>query len=268
MLSTAAFVLYALSADAPSLGGRELQLAAHPPGPQGFLLAPPDLAQRAARTPRRWLAQNDPRRADGGARDEGGACEISCASCRDADQQARETLQRRRAVLGMHRAFALATWSSMLVTEVFGTISTLNQDTWFGQGPCAAGRPDDAVFGRFGCSGVQGVHLTFAFLSTGLYATAGVLAAAAPDPEHVSEGSDTHARRLRVHRALTWVHAAGMILLPLLGVLASNPEVILGDSADNAAARADLSRAMRSVRQIVGYTTFGAYTVSAVYGLM
>jgi hypothetical protein len=59
-----------------------------------------------------------------------------------------------------------------------------------------------------------------------------------------------------------------MILLPILGVLASNPEVILGDSADNVAARADLSRAMRSVHQIVGYTTFGAYTVSAVYGLL
>ena len=95
-----------------------------------------------------------------------------------------------------------------------------------------------------------------------------MLAAAAPDPEHVSEGSDTHARRLRVHRALTWVHATGMILLPILGVLASNPEVILGDSADNAASRADLSRAMRSVHQIVGYTTFGAYTVAAVYGLL
>lgn len=268
MLSTAAFVLYALSADAPSLGAGDLQLGAHPSAPQGFSLAPPDLAQRAARTPRRWLAQNDARRSDASSRDEGGACEISCATCRDADQQARETLQRRRAVIGMHRAFALAAWSSMLVTEVFGTISALNQDTWFGQGACASGRPDEAVFGRFGCSGVQGVHLTFAFLSTGLYATAGVLAAAAPDPEHVSEGSDTHARRLRVHRALTWVHAAGMILLPILGVLASNPEVILGDSADNVAARADLSRAMRSVHQIVGYTTFGAYTVSAVYGLL
>lgn len=268
MLTTAAFVLYALSADAPSLGRGDLQLTAHLPAPQGFTLTTPDLAQRAARTPRRWLAQNDARRSEPAARDEGGACEISCTACRDADQQARDTLQRRRTVVGMHRAFALAAWSSMLVTEVFGTISALNQDTWFAQGPCAGGRPEEAIFGRFGCSGVQGVHLTFSFLSTGLYATAGVLAAAAPDPERVSEGSDAHARRLRVHRALTWVHATGMILLPILGVLASNPEMLLGDSADNAASRADLSRAMRSVHQIVGYTTFGAYTVAAVYGLL
>lgn len=273
MLTHAAFVLLALTGDPLSgdASAHRLVLDLPAASPRTFALRAPSLDERAAHGRRRWLAQAAEQRGDAtpAPRDErDGACEISCLACRQADQQARELLRRRRSATSLHRAFALATWGSMLVTEVFGTIEALNADTWFARGPCASGRGDEAILGSYGCSGARAMHLTFTLLSTGLYATAGVLAAAAPDPERVSEGSDSRARRLRVHRALTWVHAAGMILLPILSVLASNPEVVVGTGADAAGTREDLSRAMRSVRQIVGYTTFGAYSVAAVYGFM
>lgn len=222
---------------------------------------------------RRWLAQSATRGSDAtralGATAEslGGQCDIGCAECRESDQQARDVLQRRRRLLDMHRAFAIGTWASLLVTEVLGTISAVNQDTWFGTGPCASGRPDDAIFGSYGCSGLRSLHLTFAFLTTGLYATTGVLAVAAPDPERVSEGTGRAAGRLRVHKALAWVHATGMILMPLLGIFAANPEIFYGDDAADAGARADFGRAMRSVHQVVGYATFAAYSTAAVLEL-
>ncbi|MEZ4390818.1 MAG: hypothetical protein R3A48_06945 [Polyangiales bacterium] len=273
MLTPAAFVLLALTGD-PLSGdalARRLVLDAPFAGAQTFTLREPSLDDRAAHGRRRWLAQVAPRRAEVAAAtsdDRDGSCEISCLACRVADQQAREVLRRRRSATSLHRAFALATWASMLATEVFGTLEALNADTWFARGPCASGRGEEAILGSYGCSGVRGMHMTFTLLTTGLYATTGVLAATAPDPERVSEGDDRRARNLRVHRALTWVHAAGMILLPILSVLASNPEVVVGAGADAAGTREDLSRAMRSVRQIVGYTTFGAYSVAAIYGFM
>lgn len=272
MLYALPLVLFALDAPAPALSAplvlhTEAALA-HAPR---FELRAPSLARVGSRGGRgRLLAQSERRRTPVAVApaEVGGVCEISCEQCRENDAQARDVLRRRQRAISMHRAFAVATWSSLLVTEVFGTIAALNQDTWFGRGPCASGRPDEAIFGRYGCSGIQSVHLTFSFLSTGLYATTGVLAATAPDPERVGEGDSARARRLRVHRALTWVHAAGMILMPILGVLAANPEVVFGAGDGSEAERADFSRAMRSMHQIVGYTTFGAYTVAAVYGLL
>lgn len=264
----APLVLFALAPPAPSLGAHgpalRLDIAPVASAPrlrsEVFGFDGRDLARR------RWQAQASTRRSDATpppATDEG-QCEIGCESCREYDLQARDVLRRRRQLLNAHRAFAIASWSSLLVTGVLGTISAINQDTWFGTGACASGRPDDAILGSYGCSGLRSLHLTFAFLTTGLYVTSGVLALAAPDPERASSGDDGAARRLRLHKALTWVHATGMILMPLLGILAASPEIVMGDGADGAAARQDFSRAMRSVHEVVGYTTFAALTTAAV----
>lgn len=277
MTFPAAFVLFALAdPPPPSLGAHApaLQLS------QPAIARSPDAMDLGLRSTvfgfdgrdlarRRWLAQAGTRAADatpppstdGG----GGQCEIGCEECREYDQQARDVLRRRRHMLTTHRAFAIGTWSALLVTEVLGTISAINQDTWFGTGACASGRPDDAVFGSYGCGGLRSLHLTFAFITTGLYITSGVLALAAPDPERASASGDGAARRLRVHKALSWVHATGMILMPLLGILASNPEIVMGSGADGASSRQDFSRAMRSVHEIVGYTTFAAFSTAAFF---
>lgn len=272
MLNIAAYVLLSLTADELGADPLSRRLVLDLPGATPALtLRPPFVEQRAARAHPRWTAQLVERRVETAAtrqRDDEGACEISCAACRVSDQQARDLLRRRRVATNLHRGFAIGTWASMLITEVFSTIEAVNHDTWFGQGACAAGRPEEAVLGSYGCGGARGMHLTFTLLSTGLYATTGVLAATAPDPERVSEGSGAEARHLRVHRALTWIHAAGMILLPIFSVLASNPEMLVGSGADAAGAREDLSRAMRSMRMLVGYTTLGAYSVAAIYGFM
>ena len=110
----------------------------------------------------------------------------------------------------------------MLVTEVLGTIQAVNQDTWFGRGNCAS---DPRGFACEQYSLVQPLHQGFAFATTALYTTAGVLAIAAPDPEHASVGEGGAERRLRTHKVLAWVHGAGMVLLPILGILSIHPEV-------------------------------------------
>jgi hypothetical protein len=187
----------------------------------------------------------------------GEACDVDCESCHESERISRYVFRRRASLLRTHRAFALAAWSTLLVTEIFGTIQAVNQDTWFGRGNCA-GAP-----GAFGChqsSLITGLHETMAFVTVGLYTTAAAVAIAAPDPENASEGAGAAPSTLRLHKAMAWVHGVGMILLPILGVASVAPQ-IFGVSSD--AGRADFTRAIRSAHAIVGYTTFAALTFSA-----
>ncbi len=188
-------------------------------------------------------------------------CDIDCETCRESDRQARYVMRRRARTLRTHRAFAFAAWGSLLVTEVFGTIHLLNQASWFGDGACRTS-PD-----RFGCGDtynlVSGLHQTFAFTTAGLYTAAGVIAATAPDPDNASVGNDLAARTLRRHKTLAWVHAAGMVLMPILGVLSANPDLV-GVSDEG---RDGFVRGMRSVHALVGYTTFAAFTAAGILEL-
>ena len=170
---------------------------------------------------------------------------------------ARYVFRRRASLLRTHRAFAIAAWSTLLLTEAFGTIQAVNQDTWFGRGNCAG---DPGAFGCHQSSLITGLHETMAFVTVGLYTTAAAIAIAAPDPENASEGEGSAPSTLRLHKAMAWVHGVGMILLPILGVASVAPQVF-GVTSD--AARADFTRAIRSVHAIVGYTTFAALTFSA-----
>ena len=170
---------------------------------------------------------------------------------------ARYVMSRRASVLRTHRAFAIAAWSTLLVTEIFGTIQAVNQDTWFGGGNCASSP------GAFGChqsSLITGLHETMAFVTVGLYTTSAAIAIFAPDPENASVGDGDAPSTLRLHKAMAWVHGVGMILLPILGVASVAPQVF-GVTSDTG--RADFARAMRSVHTIVGYSTFAALSFSA-----
>jgi|GEM_PF-877722 hypothetical protein len=169
-------------------------------------------------------------------------CDIDCETCRESDRQARYVMRRRASLLRTHRAFGIAAWSSLLVTEALGTILAINRPTWFGDGACAS---DPSAFG---CgSGTMGaLHLASSFLTTGLYATAGILAIAAPDPDSASVGDDQASSTLRLHKTLAWVHGAGMILMPILGIIGAR----ISDP--------DVGRAFRTVHTGVGYATFAA----------
>lgn len=189
------------------------------------------------------------------------ACAADREACQESEQIARTVLRHRERSLRTHRAFGIAAWSSLLITEVLGTIQLVNQDSWFGRGACAS-NPD-----AFGCrqsSLITGLHEGFAFTTVGLYLTAGIIAVSAADPEHASEGDGAAQRRLRLHKTLAWIHGAGMILLPLMGVISAYPQ-ILGASSNEA--RADVGRAMRTLHAIVGYSTFTAFTIAAAIEL-
>ncbi len=189
------------------------------------------------------------------------ACAADREACQESENIARTVLRHRERSLRTHRAFGIAAWSSLLVTEVLGTIQLVNQDSWFGRGACAN---DPGAFGCRQSSLITGLHEGFAFTTVGLYVTAGVIAAAAADPEHAAEGDGAAQRRLRLHKTLAWIHGAGMVLLPILGIISAYPQ-ILGATTNEA--RADVGRAMRSLHAIVGYTTFTAFTIAAAIEL-
>ena len=183
------------------------------------------------------------------------ACDVDCETAHEDAVLARYVMRNRARTLRTHRAFAIATWATMLVTEALGTIQTINQPTWFGDGACSS---NPEAFGCHQSSMITGLHETFAITTTALYTTTALLAIAAPDPENASSGEGTAQSTLRLHRALAWVHGAGMILLPFLGVLAAHPQ-ILGISQS---AQGDFSRAMRTVHAVVGGTTFVALSIA------
>ena len=143
-----------------------------------------------------------------------------------------------------------------MVTEVLGTIQAVNQPTWFGNGNCSS-NPES--FGCHQSSMISGLHETFAIGTTALYTTAGILAIAAPDPEHAAEGTGQAQSTLRLHKTLAWVHGVGMILLPIMGVLTAHPQIL----GINEATQADFSRGMRTVHTVLGWSTFAALTWSA-----
>jgi len=184
------------------------------------------------------------------------ACDIDCETAQEDARMARYVTRRRTQLLRTHRAFAIAAWSGMLITEVLGTIQAVNQPTWFGDGACTS---DPEAFGCHQSSMITGLHETFAITTTALYSTAAILAVAAPDPESASVGDGRSERTLRLHKTMAWVHGVGMVLLPLLGIVTAHPQ-ILGISQE---AQGDFSRAMRTVHTVIGYSTFAALTFSA-----
>lgn len=183
------------------------------------------------------------------------ACDIDCETCRDDDRLARYVTRNRGRTLRTHRAFAIAAWSTMLVTEVLGTIQMVNQPTWFGDGACSS---NPEAFGCHNSSTITGMHEFFAISTTALYTTAGVLAVAAPDPENASVGDGEAESTLRLHKVMAYIHGGGMILLPLLGILTAHPQIL----GINEGVAGDFSRAMRTIHTVVGYTTFAALTFS------
>jgi hypothetical protein len=158
--------------------------------------------------------------------------------------------ERRASLRTLHRAFGITTWISMGFTNFLGTSRYANV-IGFGTPNCESGTP---IFGRtWGCGdGLKYQHLISGMFTTASYATTRTIAALMPDPYNAGDGDSTAAKKLRVHRALSWVHLVGMIAMPILGLATS--------ATDDEGARKTLA----TVHLVTGYTTFAAVSTAAV----
>lgn len=189
-----------------------------------------------------------------------------------------ELLRHRAQLTRIHRVLGITTFASVTVTTLLGTVLAINQPTLFGSGLCAdidpmTGRSRALLGEDFGCGTARTWHKVSAFVSLGLYASTGVFALSMPDPERASEGNDIRAGRLRLHRAMAWVHLAGMILQPILGIVAFEPSLVGVniDPMDPVRSRQgleDFQRTMRTIHLGVGYVTWAALGTAMVLELL
>lgn len=126
----------------------------------------------------------------------------------DANAADRDELKKHHFWLG------ITTWASFAATTVLGTMRYANV-VGFGEPLCAEG--NTPILGReWGCGdGLKTQHLISGGFTAASYAATRTVAALMPDSEYVDYP------KLRIHRALSWVHLAGMIATPLLGIATS-----------------------------------------------
>jgi hypothetical protein len=138
------------------------------------------------------------------------------------------------------------------VTEALGTLLAINEGTLFSH-PCGCISFDPLI----------PLHLTSSFITVSLYATTGIFALTMPDPEHAAAGHDSRGERLRWHQRLAWVHFSGMVLMPILGIAASMPQLfgVAGPAVG------DFTTTMRTIHLGVGYLTLAALTTAMVFEL-
>lgn len=167
-------------------------------------------------------------------------------------------LRQRQELGAVHRAFGIATWGAMLITEVLGLIQFNNLYGFFAADaadtPCVQGT---AVFGQDQCYGAPYPHLVSSMVTTALYATTFTLSFLLPDPAGADEGDGQFAQNLRIHETLRWVHLAGMVAQIFLGFASAN-NLFGVDRANDY----DAQLAIASVHQLIGLTTFGVLTAA------
>jgi hypothetical protein len=165
------------------------------------------------------------------------------------DDQKKEESRRRASMRTLHRAFGITKWVSMGFTNALGTARYANV-IGFGTPLCESGTP---ILGRsWGCGdGLRYQHLISGLFTTGSYITTRTIAGLMPDPYGAAEGDSTSAKKLRIHRALSWVHLVGMIAMPILGFATTM-------SKDEGT-----RNTLATVHLITGYTTFAVISTAA-----
>jgi hypothetical protein len=168
----------------------------------------------------------------------------------DAADTARDA-RKRMSLRTYHFSMGITTWASLGATNLLGTIRYANV-IGFGDPLCREG--GSPIFGRsWGCGdGLKYQHLVSATFTTASYATTRTLAALMPDPYGAAVGPSSQARRLRIHRALSWVHLAGMVAMPVLGfatAMSSDPNT---------------RRTLATTHLVVGWSTFGAVSAAGL----
>lgn len=166
-------------------------------------------------------------------------------------------LRKRARLAKVHRTLGIATWAMTAFAVVSGTIQYRNlygapfvtklEDT-----PCVQG---DAWISQNQCSGAPWFHAITGFTTGALYVTTLSLAIAMPDPDDASKGDSKYAKTLRTHKALRWVHLAGMVTQAVLGIVMANPRLGLDRANDY-----DTLKVLSGIHLASGYVTFGALT--------
>jgi hypothetical protein len=152
------------------------------------------------------------------------------------------------------RALKWSTAGALVVTATLGTMAAINQPTAFGDGRCQTGTP---VLGTYGCDrGLSTLHGASGVLSATLYTANGVLALSIPGPI-----GNVTPREQPWHRGLTYVHLGGIVLQPILGLVAAFPEVI---GVRNTAPTDPFPRNVRTIHVGLGYLTAAAYIATLV----
>lgn len=165
-----------------------------------------------------------------------------------ADGYAEETVQAVEKWRPVHRQLQVATASAMVLTAAGGVITYLNLPTLDGDGLCARGRP---ILGEYGCDGLNRLHGIGGATTLVLYAgeqTMDLVLPILPDQPEPTTAS----------RILDGVHATGMLAMPLLGFLSSEPQTI-GIPEQR---REGFSRTTRTVHLSAAVVTVGAYITS------
>jgi hypothetical protein len=147
------------------------------------------------------------------------------------------------------QALRLSTAGALVAASTLGTMAAINQPTRFGDGRCLTGGP---VLGEYGCDrGLSTLHGSAGVLSAVLYTANGVLGLAAPESRgHVAPGARP------VYRALTGIHLGGIIVQPILGLVAAFPQVI---GRSRSVPTDTFPRNLRTAHVIIGYVTTAAF---------
>lgn len=147
------------------------------------------------------------------------------------------------------QALRLSTAAALVATSTLGTMAAIDQPTRFGDGRCLTGHP---VLGEYGCDrGLSTLHGSAAVLSAVLYTANAVLGLAAPD----SRGDVAPGAR-PVDRALTWVHLGGIVVQPVIGLVAAFPQVV---GRSRSAPTDMFPRNLRTAHVLIGYVTTAAF---------
>jgi hypothetical protein len=152
------------------------------------------------------------------------------------------------------RTLRWSTAASLVVTSTLGTMVAMNQPTAFGDGRCITGDP---VLGTYGCDrGLSTLHGSAAVLSVTLYTANAVLRLAAPESKgYVSEAARPW------HTALSWVHLVGIVIQPVMGLVAAYPQVI---GKSTTIPTDPFPRNLRTVHIFVGYITTAAFLTTTI----
>jgi hypothetical protein len=173
------------------------------------------------------------------------------------DQAAYVQLLRKRAKMAkVHRTMGIATWALTGVAVIAGTIQYRNLygvpfSTEMADTPCVQGSGWPR---QQSCYGPPWFHAITGFGAGGFYFTTLGLAAFMPDPDNAASGKSQFAKTLRTHKALRWVHLAGMLSQMVIGVLIANPGVSGLDRANDY----DTLKALSGFHLFAGYVTLAS----------
>lgn len=191
---------------------------APPSGGSASLVTSPPTGQPA---PSAWylLLEDAEAEAAAGENEAAEAPEGEAVAEADGGGDRLERARHRARLTSAHRALGISTWASMTATLVFGALQFADKYTFddAGQNRCERGEP---ILGSWNCD-FPVMHLGFAFLTTALYGTTLALSFAMHDDE-LSQGEGSRGTRLRIHRALRWVHLAGMVVQIVEGLILAN----------------------------------------------